>query len=118
MPSLQAPDVSLTVGIVLDVITVSSTTDIWPGQIGQISKSGQTTRRVKVTEVRSATTFRCKFEPLINDDNFAKDSSPGAGDAGYPGSSASANLAQYDTGNIRFERQLVTAQPNYTKPPT
>lgn len=118
MPCLNAPAFSKSVTITADTITVDATTDIWRGQIGVIQKAGVTSRRVKVTDVPSTTTFRAKYEPLINDDNFARDSVSGAGDAGYPGSAAANNLAAYTGGTITFDAQLVETAPDYSKPKT
>ena len=116
MPCIIAPTVKKTVTITADSIAVDSTTDIWPGQLGNISASGVATRRIKVVDVLSATTFRAKYEPRIGDDNFMKNSVSGASDAGYPSSAAANDLSAYTTGSVLFDQQLVSTQPDYTKP--
>lgn len=101
-----------------DLVTVDSTTNIWPNQIGYLADSGSTTRRFQVTEIRSATVFRLKWFPRITDDNFARISTFGATDAGYPGNASSADVAAYDGGTATFPEQQVSTQPDYTKPPS
>lgn len=119
MPCTESPEITLAVTISGTTITVSSTTNVWPGQIGWISRSGQTTRRVKVVSVLSGTTFTAKYEPRIGDDNFAKNSQAGASptsDAGYPGSSTCNDLSAYTLGSYYAEAQVVATLPDYTKP--
>jgi len=116
MPCTESPEITLAVTITGTSIAVSSTANVWPGQIGWISKSGQTTRRVKVVSVLSTTTFTAKYEPRIGDDNFAKNSAVGVSDAGYPGSSTCNDLSAYTTGSYYAEAQVVAALPDYTKP--
>lgn len=116
MPTIETPYFTKSVACANDLLTVDSTTDIWPNQIGYLADSGSTTRRFQVTEIRSATVFRLKWFPRITDDNFARISTAGAVDAGYPGNSSSANVAAYDGGTATFPEQQVTTRPDYSKP--
>ena len=120
MPCTESPEITITgLTITGTSIAVSSTANVWPGQIGWISKSGQTTRRIKVVSVPDSTHFTAKYEPRIGDDNFAKNSQAGVSptsDAGYPGSSTCNDLSAYTTGSYYAEAQVVAALPDYTKP--
>jgi hypothetical protein len=117
MPSILAPATVITgLTIAADTITTTSTTNIYPGQIGYISAAGQTTRRIRVVDVPLATTFRAKYEPKINDDNFRKPSTSGGTDAGYPGSAAPQDLSAYTGGSVFFEAQTVGVRGDYSKP--
>ncbi len=118
MPTLETPFFSKTVACANDLLTVDSTTGIWPNQIGYLIKSGQTTRRFLVTEIRSPVIFRLKWFPTIDEDNFARVSAVGAGDAGYPAGSSSNNVAAYDGGTATFPEQQVATLQDYTKPPS
>ncbi len=107
MPSTISPTLKQTVtGAAGSLITVASTTANFRGQLGYISNSGQTSRRIKITEVVSTTTYRAKFYAYLDEDNFARESSVGAGDASYPSSVAGSVLTAYNGGTVDFPEQL------------
>lgn len=101
-----------TITVVRNVVTVGSTTAVWPGQIGYLNNTGLATLRVAVVSVTDATHFVVKAEPKINDDNFMKGTLPA-----YPGNSA-ADFTTYNGGGIYFPSQVVPTQQDNTKLPT
>lgn len=78
------------------VLTVVSTADLFPDQIGWLSKSGVVSQRVQVSEIVDATTFRCRILAKITDDNFAK-----AAPIAYPGSNF-GDLSGFNGGSATF----------------
>lgn len=54
------------------VLTVGTTSLLRVGQIGWLSKAGVESRRIEITEIMSANTFRATMMPRILDDNFAR----------------------------------------------
>lgn len=116
MAAKVAPHVNLAISAATSggVITVSSTTDIWPGQVGFVSKSATPSLRVEVLEVLTTTTFRTKLQPKIDDDNFAKGYT--LHPAGYSSGNASWDVSAYNGGFFSAEEQVVETQPDGTKP--
>lgn len=94
-----------------DVLTVDSTTNIWPGTFGWLVKGGQTTLRVRVTAVPSSTTLRVVPAPKIGDANFAKGTAPVA----YPSNMAGGDLSAYNGGTISIEEQSAPTLPDGSK---
>jgi len=113
MAAKVAPAINLAISAATSggVITVASTTDVWPGQVGYVSKTATPSLRVEVTEVLTATTFRTKLQPKIDDANFAKGSP-----AGYSSGSASWDVSAYNGGAFSAEEQVVETMPDGTKP--
>lgn len=110
MASKVAPASSQTISAATagSLVTVTSTTDIWPGSVGYITKAGQPDRRVEVTEVQSGTVIKLRMAPKIDDDDFGINGSP-SGNSGF-------DVSAYSGGRIAFDEQLVEANPDYSKP--
>jgi hypothetical protein len=107
---IAAVSKAVTTATASGVLTVDSTTPIWPGQIGWLSKTGQTSLRIQVVEIISATTFRARAIPVISGDNFAKLGPQAAGTAspaGYPTNSFSDLSAFTTSGQFDAEPQVV-----------
>lgn len=106
MPSISCPPffAAITGATALGVITVASTTDVYPGSLGWVYLDNGTARaRVKILSVLSATTFQVR--------RFANDNENSPPSYGYSDMSAFAAAAHIsvDSG------QPVPVDPAFSK---
>jgi len=88
------------------VLTVGDTTVNFVNQTGWISNTGIASRRIKVLEILDATSYRVRYEALLGDGNFSKNSATGANDATYPSNLSGNDVSAYDGGTVDYPEQL------------
>jgi len=115
MSIIIAPvSIAVTSATISGVLTVSATTDIWPGQNGWLSKSGETSLRIQVVEILSSTTFRAKVIAGTNEGNFGRarpNATGAASPAAVPGNQFSDLSAFTGGANFNAESQVVATNP-------
>ncbi len=111
MPSLIAKEMSQAVSAATSAgnCTVTSTADMWPGQIGFLSKTAVTSVRVTVVSIPDATHFIGRLTLKIDD--------PGFGPLSHPTMTGGSDLSAFNGGSATFSapEQLVAVNADYSK---